>query len=290
MTRWYRAYEGTVSDPKLHEAAVVAGQSRSAAIAAWHAILEACAGARDGAQLLSARRLAVILSEPAEAMTVLLAALEEVGLISEGRVVAWDRRQYTSDTSSERVRKHRQAKGNVSETLHDRCETEVERSGSVSVSVSVSEEPNHLAPTVQEKAPGPREARKPEDWPEDYREKFWKAYPRKTGRKDGLKVLDRIARSSSAPSFVDLLAAVATIARNASEVRFMPEASAWLNKERWNDEALPATGPPPLRLVNAPTIDQHGNPIHDQRPRTARAQYTDAFAAGLAEAERALNR
>lgn len=53
---------------------------------------------------------------------------------------------------------------------------------------------------------------------------------------------------------------------------------------------LSQRGPPPLRLVNGPTIDQYGTPIHEQRPRTARAQYTDAFAAGLAEAERALNR
>lgn len=59
----------------------------------------------------------------------------------------------------------------------------------------------------------------------------------------------------------------------------------------WITQAIAkSTGPPGPRRMSPPTIDQHGNPIHDQRPRSARAQYTDAFAAGLAEAERALNR
>lgn len=286
MTRWYRAYEGTVSDPKLHEAAVVAGVSRSVAIAAWHAILEACAGARDGAQALSARRLAVILGETVDALSYLLAAFDEVGLVVAGRVAAWDKRQYSSDTSTDRVRRHREAKGNAHETFHERCETEVKRSASV----SVSKEPTQSPPSVQEEAPRPREARKPADWPDDYRERFWEAYPRKTAKPDGLKALDRLARSGKAPSFDRLLAGIEAMRRSVRDKQFIPHPATWLNGERWDDEELPATGPPPLRLVNAPTIDQHGNPIHDQRPRSARAQYTDAFAAGLAEAERALGR
>lgn len=59
----------------------------------------------------------------------------------------------------------------------------------------------------------------------------------------------------------------------------------------WITQAIAkSTGPPGPRRMSHPTIDQHGNPINDQRPRSARAQYTDAFAAGLAEAERALGR
>ncbi len=48
MSRWYRAYEGTVTDPKLAEAAFIARCSLVVAIAAWHAILESAAGRQDG--------------------------------------------------------------------------------------------------------------------------------------------------------------------------------------------------------------------------------------------------
>ena len=36
MSRWYRAYEGTVTDAKLGEVALVAECSRAVVIAAWH--------------------------------------------------------------------------------------------------------------------------------------------------------------------------------------------------------------------------------------------------------------
>jgi hypothetical protein len=64
MTRWYRAYEGTVTDPKLGEVALVAGCSRSVAIATWHAILEDCAAVNDSGRFeTTPRRVAVILGE-----------------------------------------------------------------------------------------------------------------------------------------------------------------------------------------------------------------------------------
>jgi hypothetical protein len=44
VSRWYRAYEGTVTDAKLGEAALIAEVSRSVSIAAWHCLLESAAG------------------------------------------------------------------------------------------------------------------------------------------------------------------------------------------------------------------------------------------------------
>lgn len=119
MTRWYRAYEGTVTDPKLAEAAMLAGVSRSVAIAAWHALLESAACANDGGRFTtSARRVAVTLSEPLDPITALFDAYSELGLIASGAVAAWSRRQYESDSSTSRVKKHREnKKRNGGETL-----------------------------------------------------------------------------------------------------------------------------------------------------------------------------
>ncbi len=124
MTRWYRAYEGTVTDPKLGEAAMIAGTSRSVAIAAWHALLEsACGTGERGRFATTPRRLAVILSEPLDTVTAVLDAFGELGLTTGDTVAAWSRRQYESDSSTARSRSHRERRRNGDATLHQRRAT-----------------------------------------------------------------------------------------------------------------------------------------------------------------------
>jgi len=109
MARWYRAYEGTVTDAKLVEAAYVAGVSRSVVIATWHAILESCATSNNGGTFeTSPRRIAATLVEPISFIDQVFAALTELGMIEEGRVLRWKDRQYESDRSVNRVREYRE--------------------------------------------------------------------------------------------------------------------------------------------------------------------------------------
>lgn len=124
MSRWYRAYEGTVTDAKLGEVALVAGCSRSVVIAAWHSILEDCAAVNDGGRYeTTPRRVAVILSEPVNAIEAVFGELEALGLIGGGAVSAWKRRQFEGATSTERSRKHREAKRNADATLQQQDAT-----------------------------------------------------------------------------------------------------------------------------------------------------------------------
>jgi hypothetical protein len=109
MARWYRAYEGTTTDPKLAEAAMIAGASRSVVIATWHAILEACATANAGGDFdLPPRRVAVLLVEPISLIEQTFGALSELGLIAGNTVVRWRERQYESDKSAARTRAYRE--------------------------------------------------------------------------------------------------------------------------------------------------------------------------------------
>ena len=170
MTRWYRAYSGTVSDPKVAEVALIAECSRSVAISAWHAILESAADAQDGGHFeTSSRRIAATLCEPIATVDRVLAALAEVGLIRDGVVVAWQRRQYESDTSTERSRKHRERKRNTCATLHDRCatppETETETDTSSLRSEGASAGDDDAAPADPHPKPkAPRASRLSADW------------------------------------------------------------------------------------------------------------------------------
>lgn len=127
MSRWYRAYEGTVTDPKLGEAAMVAGCSKSIAIAAWHAILESAASTQDGGRFdTTPRRVAVTLGEGLPVIEALFSAFNELDMAKDGLVCNWMRRQFESDSSTERSRKLRERRKNVvseDATLQGRCAT-----------------------------------------------------------------------------------------------------------------------------------------------------------------------
>jgi hypothetical protein len=124
MTRWYRAYAGTIKDDKLAEAAVVAGCSRSVVIATWHAILESAAETAGGGRFdTTSRRVAAALGEPASVIEAVFSAMQEIGLVSGSEIPAWKRRQYESDNSTERSRRHREAARNGNATLQQRCAT-----------------------------------------------------------------------------------------------------------------------------------------------------------------------
>jgi hypothetical protein len=124
MSRWYRAYAGTIKDDKLAEAAVVAGCSRSVVIATWHAILESAAETASGGRFdTTPRRVAASLGEHASVIEAVFVAMQEIGLLSGSEIPAWKRRQYESDTSTERSRKYRATLRNVDATAMQRCAT-----------------------------------------------------------------------------------------------------------------------------------------------------------------------
>lgn len=134
MSRWYRAYEGTTTDSKIGEAALVSGCSRSVVIATWHSILESCAGLQDRGRFdVTPRRVAASLGETPELIEKAFAAFEDVGMTAAGVVCAWSKRQFESDNSTQRSRKHRATRGNGDATLHQPRETSLSVSASVSV-------------------------------------------------------------------------------------------------------------------------------------------------------------
>ena len=124
MSRWYRAYAGTVKDDKLAEVSVIAGCSRSVAIATWHAILESAAETDDGGRFeTTPRRVAAALCEPLATIQAVFDGMTEISMIGGDAVAAWKTRQYESDKSTERSRKHREAKRNGDATLQGRSAT-----------------------------------------------------------------------------------------------------------------------------------------------------------------------
>lgn len=125
MSRWYRAYEGTVTDAKLAEAAAIAEVSRAVSIAAWHCLLESATAVNNcGSYETNPRRVSIILCEPPAAVEALFAAYAEIGLIGEGVILAWKKRQHSGDSSAERTREWR-ARERQKKAKGDECDEAV---------------------------------------------------------------------------------------------------------------------------------------------------------------------
>lgn len=92
MSRWYRAYAGTVKDDKLAEVSVIAGCSRSVSIAVWHAILESAAETDDGGRFdATATDIAAHLGESPWLVRDIFAAFREIGMVDLTTVPLWKR-------------------------------------------------------------------------------------------------------------------------------------------------------------------------------------------------------
>lgn len=102
---WFRMYSEAVDDEKLR---LIAFEDR------WHfvAILcLKCQGVLDAGddQKMLQRKVAVKLGLQLRELEAVELRLQEVGLIGEGfQPIAWDNRQYKSDTSAERTRAYRE--------------------------------------------------------------------------------------------------------------------------------------------------------------------------------------
>lgn len=76
----------------------------------------------------------------------------------------------------------------------------------------------------------------PGDWPADYREQFWKAFPRRTKKDTAMKALEKVAKAGKT-RWADLINAIERykLSRDVQRGCVMHPAT-WLNGGCWKDE------------------------------------------------------
>lgn len=72
------------------------------------------------------------------------------------------------------------------------------------------------------------------DWPPDFREQFWIAYPRKSGKAGAIRELERVRKRSDVP-WARVLSAVQAYAATA-DPQFTKHPKTWLHNGCWDDE------------------------------------------------------
>ena len=168
----------------------------------------------------------------------LLKLLRSKGLVDGDRMHDWDEMQYPSDSSTERVKRHRErAKEppcNVSSNVPVTVQRRVEES---------------RGETETEQPPKPP-ARKLTDVPEGFQH-WYDAYPLKRSKGAAVKAWKKIKPSK-------MLAAQMTDAirtqtahhnfQNGQGEDYIPHPATWLNQGRWEDEI---TGPPKRKMRSA---------------------------------------
>lgn len=262
MSRWYRAYEGTVTDAKIGEAALVAGCSRSVAIASWHCILESCAAAQNGGKFdTTPRRVAVILGEQPSTIASVFDAFAELGMICDGAVTAWKQRQFESDTSTERSRKYRERQRNGDATLQQRDATppytDTETEEDTTSAAPLALDGGSASKPCLAKPPKPAVEADPEGFQD-----FWDAYPKRDGspdRKGAVKAFRTALKRASLETILDGTEhfCAAMKARGKAGTEFVPQARTWLNGDRWNERYDAATAADSRQAQNLAILEKY---------------------------------
>jgi hypothetical protein len=118
--RWLRLYDDTINDPKI---------LKLPEATRWHWIAMLCIASKNDGVLPALDDVSIQLRVTAAKATEIIAALVKAGLLDKTETGFsphnWNGRQYKSDVSTERVKRFRNGKRNVSETPPE-AETETE--------------------------------------------------------------------------------------------------------------------------------------------------------------------
>lgn len=109
--RWFRFYDDAINDPKI---------LKLPEATRWHWTALLCIASKNDGVLPSTEDVALMLRVKTSAAAAIIATLKAAGLLDlvDGRFSPhnWNGRQYKSDVSTERVKRFRNGKRNVSET------------------------------------------------------------------------------------------------------------------------------------------------------------------------------
>lgn len=141
---------------------------------------------------------------------------------SDNEVLNWNKRQYISDSSTERVRKHRESK---------------KQACNVTVTTPDTETDTEIIPLTSNNLIAKSGVAANNDF-----DIFWRAYPKKTGKDDA-----RRAWSKRKPRLADVLQAlewqIPSEQWTKQNGQFIPNPATYLNQGRWQDE-------PQMRDIN----------------------------------------
>jgi hypothetical protein len=230
MTRWFRLYDDVLNDPKVQR---LSGDT----FKFWINML--CIASKNGGVLPSIEDMAFALRVSNDVCSSLIDELKTCGLIDGSKRLVphgWEKRQYKSDTSTDRVKRFRERSRNVTETVNETApDTDTETD-------TETDKNQKKIPKKRDRSAGSAEF-----------ENFWSVYPRKINRAVALKAFEKATRKTEA----DLIITAVRGYKFADDEQFIPHPATWLNQERWIDGTPTSVRPQVTEAEQAAFLEEH---------------------------------
>ena len=198
-----------------------------------------CIASKNGGVLPGIEDMAFALRVSNDVCTSLIDELKTCGLIDGSKRLVphgWEKRQYKSDTSTDRVKRFRERSRNVTETVSETApDTDTETD-------TETDKNQKKIPKKRDRSAGSAEF-----------ENFWLVYPRKINRAVALKAFEKATRKTEA----DLIISAVRGYKFADDEQFIPHPATWLNQERWIDGTPTSVRPQVTEAEKSAFLEEH---------------------------------
>lgn len=231
--QWFRFYHEALDDPKVQ-------QLDGNLFKAWVNLL--CLCCRNGGLPRSVSDIAFALRIDVDGCLTVLQRLSSGGLIdkvsggADGMHYAihgWEKRQFKSDTSTDRVKRFRERYRNDSETVNET---------GPDTDTDTYTEINKKEKNIQKRKRVSRSHSVADFLDQNDFDIFWKDYPRKVSKGTAVKAWQKAMAKTTASQIIEALHAWKRSKDFPTEEKFIPHATTWLNAERWLDIPAEPTG------------------------------------------------
>lgn len=252
---WFRHYHGCAFDPKWRTVARRARASIERVNFVWDSLMEHASSNDDRGSVAgwSAELVADHLMCEADEIAAIRREFDEIGVIADGRLAAWGKRQPSDSTAAERMRRLRERQKAVApaaDAIANGVTPRAERNGAPqkrnalhqnrteqSRADSETEQSRKDSPAASRSTPAASSTPAAGADPPGFVE-FYQAYPRHKARSAAVKAYASARRSGTEPAVImrALEGAKSEWERKGTSPEFIPHPATWLNQKRWQDE------------------------------------------------------
>jgi hypothetical protein len=260
--KWFRMWIDILDDPKLAVSVTAAETFRVTVLLMAYARELNNAGKIDQPDDVIAWRLRITIPELKKHLKH-LSDLKIIELKPELHFINWAKRQFLSDSSTERVKRFRVGKRNVSKLFR---ETPPDTDTETDTDTENKTPLTPLCPTSKTTLDG-----------HVFFDRFWRSYPKRIGKGAAEKAFKKIKPSES------LLQTMILAIENFTESeqwkkdggQYIPNPATWLNQKRWEDEVPPEDKISKLNPAQQAVVKAMQNRLQKEKQNQEQKQISD---------------
>ena len=241
---WFRWHHGSVTDPKFQLVARKSKQALASVIAVWAFVLEQASASEERGTFgsIDGEAIDCLLGLEDGATAAILAAMGERGLVEDGFVSAWEKRQpkreRTDNTSTERSRAYRDRQRQSQQSDDEQRHATPESGNATPCNATQHQKKPRGEESREEKKNTPQP-------PTGAFEAFWECWPKNDRKQDKAKCSEKWKREGL-DTVAEAIVADVTAKKHSQKWRdgFIEAPIVYLNNRRWEDGAdCAATAP-----------------------------------------------